>query len=289
MMARGSAWALLVAMAAPALARADTVDACVDGADRAQQLRDQGKLIEARTQLLVCGASGCPGAVAKQCVRWLHEVDDEMPTLSLRVRDGATDVTDVEVLVDDVSQATSLDGRPMPIDPGARRLTFHRGDVTTEQSLVARAGEKNRLVDVQLTTEPKAVVVTPAATSVQPPPPPPPPRPRGFHVPWVSGVFLGLGIASFAITVPLVVIAGNDAANLRRTCAPNCTISAVADVHTKLIVANVTFGVGIAGLALSAASLVVANIGRGGDSRSVSFGVAPLDRGGAMWAARGTF
>ncbi len=281
--ARGAGVAIAAVMTWGVIAHADQVDACVEAADRAQQLRDKGKLIDARTQLLACGASSCPGAVAKQCVRWLHEVDDELPTLSLRVRDGAVDVTDVEVLVDDASRMKSLDGRPIPIDPGAHRLALRRNGVTVEQSIVARAGEKNRLVDVQLTPETSKVVIVTTAPPAEITPPPVGAK-RGFRFPWTSGLFLGIGVASFAVTVPLVIVAGNDAQNLRQTCAPACAGSAVDDVRTKLIVANVTFGVGVAGLALSALTLVIANMGHPSEKPALSFGVTPMAHGASASA-----
>ncbi len=264
-------------------ARADQVDVCVDAADRAQQLRDPGKLIEAREQLLVCSVSSCPSAVAKQCVRWLHEVDEEIPTLSLRVRAGLVDVTDVEVLVDGQTRLTELDGRPMPINPGMHHLTFRRGKgvAIVEESLAARAGEKNRLVDVQLEPVRTVAVVSPNPTVVMPVEPLR--QHRGFRFPWASGLLLGISVAGFGATIPLVVVAGDDASHLRGTCAPQCTGSQVDDVHTKLIVANVTFGVGIAGLAASVFALVVANVGHRRDT-VVSFAVWPASRGAAVSA-----
>jgi hypothetical protein len=280
--ALGALFVLASTASAPKVARADEVDACVDAADRAQQLRDQGKLIATREQLLLCGVSTCPGAVAKQCVRWLHEVDDQLPTLSLRVRDGVTDVTDVEVLIDDVSLMTALDGRPVPIDPGPHRLTFRRGNVTVEQSLVARATEKNRLVDVQLTKEIVPVVVTLPVAIV----PPIVKVHRGFQVPWTAGLSLGVSVVAFAATIPLVIVAGNDASSLRQTCAPMCSSSSVDDVRTNLIVANVTFGVGVAGLAFTALFVVLANTHP--RDKAVSFGVTPVDHG-AVASAVGAF
>jgi hypothetical protein len=264
----------------PSVALADQVDACVDGADHAQQLRDQGKLIEARAQLLVCGASSCPSAVAKQCVRWLQEVDAEMPTVSVRARDAeGVDVTDVGVSIDGVEQTTSLDGRPMPINPGAHSLVFHRGEVNVQVPLMVRSGEKNRLLDVQLGK--KEVVVAP-------PPPPHEPPPvvvvqHPFRFPWTTGVFLGLSVAGFVSTGVLVAIAGSDASSLRQTCAPGCAQSDVDAVRAKLTAANVTMGVGIGALAISVIFLVVANVHH--TEPKVSVGFVPLDHGGAATLA----
>ena len=256
-----AALAVFAMMLAPAVARADQVDVCVDAADHAQQLRDQGKLIEAREQIVACSAASCPSAVVKQCARWLQEVDAEVPTLSLRARDATgADVADVTVLVDGSPRIDSLDGRPMPIDPGPHKLTFRRAGIEIEQSVVVRTGEKNRLVDVQL-GKPETAPPPPPPRIVAPPSRVPAPQVHhGFRFPWTTGVFLGVGIAGFVTTAVLVAVASSDASSLRTTCAPSCAGSDVDAVRTKIVAANVTFGVGIAATALSAI-LIIANTG----------------------------
>jgi hypothetical protein len=244
-------------------ARADDVDVCVEGADKAQQLRDQAKLIEARDQLIACAASSCPSAVAKQCAKWLHEVDEAVPTIALRVRSPAGgDVADAEVTLDGAARPGALEGKPIALDPGAHKLAFKRGDETAEATIVVRAGEKNRLVDVTL--------VAPASTTttIAPPPPVVVEEHQGFRFPWTTGVSLGVAVASFVGTAALVAVANSDAGTLRSTCAPTCATSDVDAAHTKLVAANVTLGVGIASVALAALFLVAANVGHHSTKRT---------------------
>jgi hypothetical protein len=269
-------------LAFPAMAQAaDAVDTCVDAADRAQSLRDDGKLIEAREKILLCAASSCPTVVAKQCVKWLHEVDGELPSVLLRVRDAeGKDVSDAEVRIDGEAVAGALAGRAIPVNPGPHKLTFHReGSADAEESLVIRAGDKNRAVDVQL----KALTATAA------PPPVTPEAHHAFRFPWTTGVFLGVGVASFVTMGALVAVASGDASTLRTSCAPNCATSDVDAVQTKITVANVMMGVGIASVAASALFLVLANTGSASKEKAaVSFGVSPLP-GGASLGAAGRF
>jgi hypothetical protein len=258
----GAVIATILALAQSA--HADEVDACVAGADKAQQLRDQAKLVEAREQLIACAAANCPTAVAKQCAKWLGEVDEAIPSIALRVRSSSgSDVADAEVTLDGAVRPGALDGKPIKLDPGAHKFTFKRGDEMAESTIVVREGEKNRPVDVTL--------VAPAVAIVTPPPPPlvAPEEPRaGFRFPWTAGVFIGVAVASFAGTAALVAVASSDAGDLRSTCAPACSVSDVDAAHTKLVVANVTLGVGIGSLALAAIFLVAANVGHHADHHS---------------------
>jgi len=84
---------------------------------------------------------------------------------------------------------------------------------------------------------------------------------RGFYFPWTAGAFLGVGVAGFVGTAALVAIASSDASNLRSTCAPTFAASDVDAAHSKLVAANVTLGIGIAGVALAAIFLIAANVG----------------------------
>lgn len=248
---------LAIVVLAP-YARAD-VDACVDGADRAQQLRDQGKLVRAREELIACAGAACPGAVAKQCAKWLHDVEEELPSVSLRVRSSkGTDIADVAVTLDGEARDGGLDGRPIVLDPGPHRFTLKSGDASAEASIVVRAGERNRLVDVTLVVPETSVVVAP------PPPPPVAEERSAFRFPWTAGVFIGVAVASFVGTGVLVGVANSDVVTLRSSCAPTCAASDVDSARAKLVAANVTFGVGIASVALATIFLVVANVGHRG-------------------------
>jgi hypothetical protein len=235
------------------VARADEVDACVDGADKAQQLRDQAKLLEAREQLIACASASCPSAVGKQCAKWLLEVEGAIPSVSLRVRFEGADVTDAAVMLDGSPLAGALEGKPIKIDPGQHTFAFKRGDAKAESVIVVRAGEKNRLVDVTLSAPTRIVAAPPPPVGVE--------ERSGFRFPWTTGVFLGVAVASFVGTAALVAVASSDAGSLRTTCAPTCSVSDVDAAHTKLVAANVTLGVGIASVALAAIFLIAANVG----------------------------
>ena len=93
------------------------------------------------------------------------------------------------------------------------------------------------------------VTMTVAPEPVKPPPPPPPPPVQVSHgLPAATYFFGGLGIVALGSFGYFGYRGKTDADHLRSTCVPGCTPSDVSAVHTKLLVADVSLGVGIVSL-----------------------------------------
>ncbi len=271
---------------------AESRKACAQAANKGQELRDAGKLLEAREQFVACARDACPSIVSKQCTTWLQNVDRDTPTVTFRAKDGTgKEVVDVHVSIDDVSRADSLDGRAMPLDPGPHRLLFERAGQVMEQDVTIRVGEKDRIIDVVF---PSPVPATPRPAAPAEPPPAPaaaePAPSRGFHIPLVSVIAGGVGLASFGAMTVFAISASNEEKSLRSSCAPGCSQSSVDSVHTKLLLANVSLGVGVASLAVMTVALVLGNTGgsRAPSATATRIGLAPTP-GGAMGGVSGSF
>ena len=241
-------------------AHADSRKACVEAADRGQVARDKGKLSEAREAFVACSREDCPTVVASQCSTWLGEVDHDMPTISIRAQDAqGHDLVEVGVIIDDTLIASALDGRAIKLDPGAHKLRFtHQGDPSVDQEMVARSGEKDRIIDVRFGAArptPLAVVTPPATVATVET------RGGGFRFPVFAGVMLGVGLASFGGMTSLLVTTSNDVNQMSTTCAPGCKQSDVDWANTRIVLANVAMGVGALGIGLCIVSLIVANVG----------------------------
>lgn len=234
---------------------------CVVAASRGQDLRDSGKLLEAREQFVACARDVCPGVVRTHCAAWLRDTERDMPSIGFRARDASgRDVTDVRVFVDGEPRADSLDGRAIPVDPGPHEFRFVRGDAAVEDTIALRAGEKDRLVDIvfEAPRPPPASASSPGGSGDTRASAP---SGGGFRFPLLGGIAAGVGAVSFAAMAALALSASSDANHLRTTCAPNCASSDVDAVNTKVVLANVALGVGAASLGLLAVTLVVANTG----------------------------
>ncbi len=272
----------LVLAAAPALA-ADR-KACIQAADDGQKLRDDGKLSDARDKFLVCADKGCPAAVSKQCLEWVAEVDHDTPTIAFRAKDpSGKEVFDVQVFVDDKSLVDGIAPKSFPVDPGKHRVRFVRHDGTTaEDTVLVRTAEKDRIIELSLK----------GASAATTGPTEPPPAGSGgssgggFRFPWPAWVGVGLMVVGGVGTAAFALSANAEESDLRATCAPKCDPSLQSSIDTKLILANVSLGLGIAGVGLAVIATIVANVGhKEPPAAATGLLLAPLPGGGAVgWA-----
>lgn len=144
------------------LAHAEPTKAqCITANTKAQSLRREGKLADARQQLRMCGDPKCPALVSTDCAKRLDELESVQPTVVVDVKDAAGhDLTDVRVTVDGQPLLEKLDGSAVPVDLGAHRFTFTvAGAAPVSEQLVIREGEKSRSIHVimdELGTKPTA-------------------------------------------------------------------------------------------------------------------------------------
>jgi hypothetical protein len=253
--------------AGPALA--DDTQACVSASEKAQQLRNGGKLGEAREQLAVCGRGECPKLIQQDCTQWMSEVLAILPSVVPGAKDRkGRDLIDVRVLVDGKVATEKLDGKAIVVDPGVHVFRFEArgGAAAVEEQVVARQGEKNRILTITIATGDD----TPAPAPV-PAPPVPPPAAEPSSTPLAAVVVGGLGLVTLGVAGYLGLSGNAEARELRDTCAPNCVKSDVDDVRTQWTVAGITAGVGGALLVTGVVLFIVH-----GKSSSRSGSAAPL-------------
>ncbi|MBI5535198.1 MAG: hypothetical protein HY898_20900 [Deltaproteobacteria bacterium] len=267
---RSSRVALLVMAAWWATDGAHTANAaspvteeCAQAFRETQKQRRDGKLRRARENAALCGKSECPEAMAAECVRWLREIDESLPSVVLGARDpSGMDVVEVKVSFDGEVLTHKLDGRAIAVDPGAHVLRFEGKDgQVVDREVVIRQGEKDRKIIVDF-TGPAAVttlfapapsssqpvaVSPPAATPVMAPSTPPPQRPAAAsrNVPASALVFGAAGLLGTAGFVYFGLKARSELDDLRNGCAPNCDPSDVDSARHKAWIADASLGLGL--------------------------------------------
>lgn len=256
-------------------ARADaksTKTVCIEASERGQELRDEGKLLDAREKFLACAAQSCPPIIKTDCADWLSDVIARTPSVVIRARgpDGR-DVTDVRVSMDGKPLTGSLDGKAVSIDPGQHAFRFERdGSPALQEAVLIREGEQRRMLEVSFQPDGSASS-SPRRLGEKP-------GPEG-RIPPVALAVAGVGLAGVAGFAVFGLIAKSDVNEMRETCAPGCAPSDVDAARTKMILANVSLGAGV--LALGAATwLTLSSSSRGRPSSAVLL-LSPVPGGGA--------
>jgi hypothetical protein len=233
--------AAMPARAQPVEANDDETRAVCRRAYESSQLRRRDhQLIEARQEMRVCGAEGCPAIVSKDCVQWLGQVEAGIPSLVFEALSDAGAIFDVTARIDGAVVATGFDGRPIEVDPGLHKVTFERqGSPVLEQRIILREGEKNRLVVADWTT-PKLPERGPTGRAERPVP---------LAVLLTAGM-AALGFVDFAVAATLGDSLKSDLE--ASACAPFCPRDKVDALRARYVIADIGLTVGVADLAASA-------------------------------------
>jgi hypothetical protein len=241
-------WAGLLAGLALALsARPGAADpkACVAANARGNALRSEGKLVEAKAEFLACAADTCPKVIADECRDLVRKVDAGTPTLVFAAVDAkGEDTAAVRVFVNGNKLADRLDTRALPFNPGEYRFRFEApGGSVRELSVIAREGEKNRVIRV--------VFDASLAPSAQPaaPAPPSPDRP----IPLAAYVVGGLGVAALGSFGYFAITGKIEQTDLESRCAPRCQKDEVGSMRTRYLAADISLGAAVLSLGVATA------------------------------------
>lgn len=130
-------------------------------------LRLESKLVDAKSELLVCVNASCPAMVRRDCETWLAEVEAALPTVVFTARNEAGDLVHVRILVDGVFVTEKLDGLAVPIDPGTHRIRAETVEAPPqERTIVIAEGQKRRLVDFVFAAASSSTTLPPTGDGV---------------------------------------------------------------------------------------------------------------------------
>jgi hypothetical protein len=239
---------------------------CIQASDEAQTARDGGNLLRARELFAECAAPKCPALIRRDCTNWVEQVQQQIPSVVLGAHDAqGRDVLDARVTVDGQPMDKRVVGGPLELNPGSHVIRWESaGSEPVEMRIALRLEEKNRPVVATLSiagTAP-ASSAAPTDSSVSPSPSERPldsVAPRS-GLPVSVYVLGGIGIAGLATFGYVGLRAKRDSDSLHDVCAPACAHADVQALKTKVLVADVALGIGLAGLT---AATVIALTSRG--------------------------
>jgi hypothetical protein len=231
--------ALILAVAS---ARADEARSCADDAERAQELRDGGKLLAARDLFVRCAQPTCAAAVKRECARWLDETTQRIPTIVPSAREeSGEEVTDAKVSIDGAPIALRAAGSAVPLDPGPHTVRFEApGRAPSEVRVVAHEGEHVRVVSVTFLPTARPHADAPPPPVREAPVAAPPSRVPALAYVTGAGAVVGLGVWAVAGVLGVV-----DYGHLKDRCSPDCAHDDVTRARTELAVASIGLAVGL--------------------------------------------
>jgi hypothetical protein len=248
---------------------------CIQASEKGQQLRDEGKLADARTQFLVCVQEVCPRPVADACREDLAAVEKRLPTVVLSARTASgTDLVDVSVQVDGAPITQKLDGRAVMINPGAHKVRFEANGQVVEEQVVVIEGEKSRAVRVTFPAGPGEQVAPASGTTPaqQGAAQAPAQDTGGGGIHPAVWAFGGLAVVSLGAFAYFGLTGKSDISHLEDTCKPHCKQDDVDAAKTKLLVGDIFLGVAIVS---AGAATYFAIAGNKSSTPSVSVGFRP--------------
>ncbi|MEZ4224292.1 MAG: hypothetical protein R3B13_25305 [Polyangiaceae bacterium] len=242
---------------APTAAHADAKKECAAAYVEAQTLKRDNSLKAAREQLIICARDSCMSAVKKDCLTWLDEVNAALPSIVVVAKDSAGKETlNVKVTADEQVVAEQLDTKGIELDPGTHKVKFElEGEDPVEREVILRAGQKNKVIEVQFgnpdTAAPPPPVEDPAAgqddVSFDTD------KMKKKSVPTVSYVLAGVGAVALAGTAFFWLGAEGEKSDLESSgCSPNCAQDDVDSIKQKRLFGDIALGVGVVSLGAAA-------------------------------------
>jgi hypothetical protein len=219
-------------------------EACLAEHEQAQDARLDGKLLEARNDLRQCSAATCPALVTRDCVAWLAEIEQQIPSVIFRATKDGVDLEKLRVKEGDQLLTDTLTGTPLELNPGPHHFIAELPDMPAQDATyVLQAGDKGRIVSFSFTSP--APVTSPSKAISGP-------GPRlSRPVPTLTWVLGGVAVAALATGGVLGGLALDKRSDVSKECSPLCTDREVQGVKRLALAADVSLGIGLVAAGLS--------------------------------------
>ncbi len=261
----GVAWCSVSTLAhaeAPAVSAEPSRAQCVADHERAQDARLSGQLLAARVLLRECSAAGCPALVSRDCVQWLSEVEQQIPSVIFRAAKDGEDVVGLRVREGDQLLTESLTGSALELQPGPHHFVAElAGFPAQDATYVLQAGDKGRVVRFDFTSPRAATPLT-----VPPPPPPVPvPLPAQRPVPTLTWVLGGTTLVATVTGAVLGGLALSKRKTVQQSCAPLCRDHDLRGIKGLALASDMAFAIALVGGGATVYSYVTRPSARGAE------------------------
>jgi hypothetical protein len=241
----GMAWCSVATQAHAEAPVEPTRAQCLAAHEQSQDARLAGQLLATRTALRECSAAACPGLVSRDCVQWLSEVEQQIPSVIFRAAKDGEDVVALRVREGDRLLTESITGSPLELDPGPHHFVAELpGFPAQDATYVLQAGDKARVVRFDF--------VSPKPAPATSPTPPPTLHPAGARlelrpIPIASYVLSGVTLTATVTGAVLGALTLTKRSDVQKDCAPLCRDHDISSVKHLALAADVAFAVALLG------------------------------------------
>jgi hypothetical protein len=222
-------FAVLLQSSVTSAAEDTAAQACVNTHEQAWDLRNRGKLRDARAHFADCAKPECPKTLRDDCTALADELATKVPTVVLSARDAHGALVDVRVSVDGEPFLRRLDDAGHELDPGPHAIRFEiAGAPAQEKHITLSAGAHRVPVSVEWHA--------------------PPAQPQ--TIPTAAWVFGGVGVAALSAWAYFALSGRSDEKDLE-ACKPTCSRADSDAVHRKYVLADVSLAVAVVSLGVA--------------------------------------
>ena len=269
-------------------ARGDDTESCIASHEQSQVLRKDGKLRQAREQMINCSRDVCPKLLRKECSGWITEVEEAIPSVVIEAKgpDGQ-DVVEMKVTLDGAPLTDKLDGRAISVDPGVHVFKFEIPKVKPrEEKIVIREGQKARKIMVDFSPpRPAGSAASASSSGIKDAPPEQVVRPVPVMVYVLGGVGLvALGTSAFFEAKGLGQRSDLDA----KGCKPGCPQDDVDAAKKSILIGDILLGAGAVSVGLATIFYFARPSVKVNKEAVWNVDVSPV-QGGALAGFRGVF
>ena len=216
---------------------------CVQDHEQAQVLRAEGDLMGAQSKMLACSKEACPAVVRQDCTLWYTENLREIPSIVVSAQKNSEDVFVANVFVNDELLTAKLEGKERRLNPGrySIRVEIEGFEPITREILLSKR-QRSRSVEFLFVKDTEDVRDENSSESTKKPEPEPP-----THRPIQKStyVFTGGALLGVAVGATFASVGTSQHSRLQNECAPFCSDSKKSSVDTKLLVADIAFGLAL--------------------------------------------
>ena len=223
---------------------------CAAAYEKGQELRASEHLLEARQSFTICAKPECAEALAKDCLRWLDDLESRTPTFAIAIQRDGEPASTATVSLDGEALPSENLGRTRNANPGVHEVKAElEGFEPINRKFQLLQGQ--HLVDLTINFEsPKAPVLSQAKLD---PVAPPALAVVSSPTPVVTYVFLGVAVAGAGAFTGFALTGRNQQSQLDG-CKPNCTKGNVDAKDLNYAIADISLSVGVAALAVAGVS-----------------------------------